>query len=133
MIKTKSVRELPTPDDGRRIYVPGFEGRFGQGIFFDLILPSLAFDEEAFLLRPSCKRLRRYGSGADTWQSFTEMYRWELCHSDAAYRELGRYAASSKERTVTFLDMCETPEKSLRKIAAEMCGCIISSVDIRIE
>lgn len=129
MIKTKSIRESPSSDDGVRVLVLGFEGKFEYGIFRDLILPTLAYDEEAVLLRPSATRLCRLAAGRDSWTSFVEMYRRAICYSDAAYAEMRRYAERSKTETVTFLDMCDSPERSVRKVVAGMCSALVPRVE----
>ncbi|HWQ60346.1 MAG TPA: hypothetical protein VN420_04330 [Candidatus Fimivivens sp.] len=133
MIQTKSVRTYPSPDDGMRVLILGFEGVLGVDVFSNLILPTLVYEEEAASLRPSRLRLDLYSKGTIGWRSFEELYRAEICRSDRAYREIERYAALSQEMPVTFLDMCETPECSLRRIIAQMCGCVISKVSLLIE
>ncbi|NTW46343.1 MAG: hypothetical protein HGB18_04830 [Candidatus Moranbacteria bacterium] len=117
MIRTRSVREFPSREDGLRVLILGFEGVLGTEVFSNVILSELPFDEEAVPLRPSLRRLNLYSEGWIEWQSFEELYRAEICRS-RAYSEIERYATLSRAKNVTFVDMCDDPRLSLRRIVA---------------
>jgi uncharacterized protein YeaO (DUF488 family) len=94
MIKTKSVFEPRSHDDGVRLLITRFHPRGITNEYYDAWIRQLA---------PSAKLLMRYKNGKLEWNEFVRVFMREMLTHSASRQMLRFLKASASRMTVTLL------------------------------
>lgn len=110
-VRTKSIYDAPSEEDGRRVLVTQY---WPRGV------PRERVDEYVRALAPSRELVRGYKDGRIDWTSFRDRYLAEMQRPEAV-AQIQRLAATSRERDVTLMCTCRDGENCHRYL---LCGLI---------
>ena len=96
-IRTKSVYESASPDDGRRVLTTQY---WARGV------PRSAVDEYVRCLGPSRELLHTFKRDDIDWPEYSHRYLAEMEAEDAR-REIQRLAETAKTETITLMCVCK--------------------------
>jgi uncharacterized protein YeaO (DUF488 family) len=109
-VRTKSVYDPPSEEDGRRVLVTQF---WPRGISRDRV------DEYVRAVAPSRELVRGYKDGRIPWPAFRERYLAEMERPEAV-AEIRRLAEMSAATDVTLLCTCREGENCHRHLLREL-------------
>jgi uncharacterized protein YeaO (DUF488 family) len=109
-IRTKSVYDPPSREDGTRVLVTHY---WPRGVRRDRV------DEYVRTLGPSRELLRGFRDGDVTWPEYRRRYLQEMRRPEAQ-EDISRRARHAREGTVTFMCVCRTDVHCHRRLLREL-------------
>jgi uncharacterized protein YeaO (DUF488 family) len=109
-IRTKSVYEPPSSDDGRRVLTTQY---WARGV------PRAAVDEYVRILGPSRELLHAFKRGEISWSQYKDRYLAEMEGEDAR-REIKRLADVAKSGTITLMCVCKDEDVCHRTLLRDL-------------
>ncbi len=109
-VRTKSVYQPSSPEDGRRVLVTQY---WPRGI------PRTAVDEYVRRLAPSRDLLHAFKRGEIDWEAYKVSYREEM-EGEEATGEIRRLAEAARSETITVMCVCKDENSCHRSALREL-------------